>query len=118
MRFIQSKEIYHEHQEDSFVHNDHSLNRWFVRCRAIGPGRGEIRQRPTPPRVLQGPLLAAEVMTKRTMPIEVQLNTINPLHPSYVAPHFAGSKWVPTGEVSTAPYRDANNPLQPNYKRN
>lgn len=63
-------------------------------------------------------LLAAEVMTKRTTPIEVQLNTINPLHPSYVAPHFAGNKWVPTGEVSAAPYRDTNNPLQPNYTRN
>ena len=63
-------------------------------------------------------LPTAEVMTKRTMPREVQLNTSNPLHPSYIAPYFAGNKWAPTGEVSTAPYRDANNPLQPNYTRN
>ena len=63
-------------------------------------------------------LPAAEAMTKRTMPIEVQLNTSNPLHPSYVAPRSTGDKWVPTGKVNTASYRDANNPLQPNYTRN
>lgn len=45
--------------------------------------------------------------TKKTV-----LFTSDLLHSS-----LTGDKWVPTGEVSTAPYRDANNPLHSGYRR-
>ena len=62
-------------------------------------------------------LPAAEVTTKRTMPSDAQLNNNSPLPRSYFTPCLTGGNWEATGKVSTTPYRDANDPLQPGYRR-
>ena len=73
---------------------------------------------PRHPRFYRDRLPAAEVMTKRTIPSEVQLNTSNPLHPTYVTPRLSEGNWEAMGKVTSTPYRDANNPLHPRYGRN